>query len=70
METTTYTVSGMTCSHCASSVDAELRRIAGVRAVDVELDGGIVTITSDGPVAESAVAAAVEEAGYVLERSS
>jgi copper chaperone len=70
MEITTYIVSGMTCSHCVSAVDVEIRRIPGVRDVDVRLDGGVVTITSDRPIEESAVVAAVDEAGYVLARSS
>jgi copper chaperone len=64
--TATYTVTGMTCSHCVSAVDAELRRIPGVREVEVRLDGGQVTVTSDGPVQRAAVAAAVDEAGYEL----
>lgn len=70
MTTETYTVSGMTCSHCVSAVDAELRRIPGVRDVDVQLDGGVVTLSSDEPVDAAAVAAAVDEAGYTLAGTS
>lgn len=68
--TETYTVSGMTCSHCVSAVDSELRRVPGVREVEVLLDGGLVTVTSDGPLEHAAVAAAVDEAGYELGGSS
>ncbi len=35
-------------------------------AVDVVLETGAVTITSDQPVDDAAVRAAVEEAGYQL----
>lgn len=65
-------VTGMTCSHCVMSVTEELTSIEGVEDVSVELNaGGVsrVTIRSSGPVARSAVQAAVEEAGYSLARS-
>ncbi|GLZ27851.1 metal-binding protein [Lentzea sp. NBRC 105346] len=66
MAETTYTVQGMTCGHCAGSVTEEVSRISGVQSVDVDLPTGKVTITSDEPVAEDAVRAAVAEAGYHL----
>jgi copper chaperone len=65
---TTYTVTGMTCSHCVNSVDAEIRQIPGVTDVKVDLASGAVTVTSDAPLDEPAVAAAVDEAGYELAR--
>ena len=64
----TYTVTGMTCSHCVSSVDAELRQIPGVTDVQVDLASGAVTVTSDAPLDETAIAAAVDEAGYEVAR--
>jgi copper ion binding protein len=64
--TTTYRVNGMTCGHCVSSVSSEVSRIDGVTAVDVELETGTVTVTSDQPIQESDVRAAVEEAGYEM----
>jgi copper chaperone len=64
----TYTVTGMTCSHCVNSVDAEVRRLPGVTDVRVDLSSGAVTVTSDQPLDEAAVAAAVDEAGYELVR--
>lgn len=64
--TATYTVSGMTCSHCVSSVTEEVTGIPGVTDVQVDLASGAVTITSEAPVEESAVKAAVDEAGYEL----
>ncbi|MFL6073795.1 MAG: heavy-metal-associated domain-containing protein [Mycobacteriales bacterium] len=62
----TYTVSGMTCGHCVSSVTAEVSAIPGVAHVDVDLPTGVVTVTSAAPLPEAAVAAAVAEAGYEL----
>ena len=64
----TYTVTGMTCSHCVNSVDAEIRQLPGVTDVQVDLPSGAVTVTSDQPLDETAVAAAIDEAGYELVR--
>jgi copper chaperone len=66
--TATYTVSGMTCGHCVSSVTEEVATIPGVTDVQVDLASGAVTITSDNPVEDAAVRAAVDEAGYELVR--
>lgn len=61
--TKTYTVTGMTCSHCVDAVGAEVGRIPGVTDVRVDLPTGVVTVTGEQPV-DDAVAAAVDEAGY------
>ncbi|UQU67493.1 cation transporter [Couchioplanes caeruleus] len=63
-----YTVTGMTCSHCVNSVSSEIKQIPGVTDVQVDLSSGSVTVTSDQPLDEDAVAAAVDEAGYELAR--
>jgi copper chaperone len=65
----TYHVNGMTCGHCVASVTEELEELTGVRDVHVDLVAGgtsTVTVTSDQPLADEAVAAAVAEAGYRL----
>jgi copper chaperone len=64
--TQTYTVTGMTCGHCVASVTEEVQEIPGVENVDVVLETGNLTITSAEPVADEAIQAAVEEAGYQL----
>ncbi|TDD54525.1 copper chaperone [Nonomuraea terrae] len=66
MSTTTYTVKGMTCGHCVSSVKEEVGEVAGVTKVEVDLASGLLTVDSDGPVDPAKIAAAVEEAGYAL----
>ena len=65
-ETRTYTVTGMTCGHCVASVTEEISEIEGVAGVDVVLETGAVTVTSEQPLDDAAVRAAVEEAGYQL----
>ena len=62
----TYTVTGMTCAHCVSSVTEEVQEIPGVDNVDVVLETGALTVTSSQSLDDSAVRAAVEEAGYQL----
>jgi copper chaperone CopZ len=64
--TQSYTVTGMTCGHCVASVTEEVQEIAGVEDVAVDLATGAVTVTSAEPLDETAVRAAVEEAGYSL----
>lgn len=69
MSTTTYAVTGMTCSHCVQAVTEEVGRIAGVRHVEVDLvpaGASQVTITSDAAPAREDVREAVDEAGYEL----
>lgn len=69
MVTETYPVSGMTCGHCVASVDDELRALSGVTDVRVSLVAGgtsEVTVTSESPLPRESVAAAIDEAGYVL----
>ncbi len=65
-QTNTYTVTGMTCGHCVSSVTEEVQEIPGVEDVQVVLETGAVTITSTDPIDSAAIKAAVEEAGYPL----
>ena len=64
MSTASYTVVGMTCGHCVDAVTEEVSTVPGVTTVDVDLASGGLTVTSAEPVDESAVRAAVEEAGY------
>jgi copper chaperone len=64
MATSTYTVTGMTCGHCVSSVKSEIGKIDGVTSVDVDLASGAVQVDSAAPLADADIVAAVDEAGY------
>ncbi len=66
MSTATYTVVGMTCQHCVSSVTEEVGQLPGVTDVDVDLGTGALVVTSDPTMDVAAVRSAVEEAGYQL----
>ena len=52
MASATYQVTGMTCEHCVHAVASELKILAGVGDVTVDLVPGgtsAVTVTSDDP---------------------
>src|SRR5918997_6538538 len=64
---TALSVTGMTCGHCVSAVTRELKGVAGVQDVGVELHAGqtsSVRVISNLPVSEGSLREAVDEAGY------
>ena len=66
MASATYQVTGMTCEHCVHAVTGELTNLDGVTDVSVDLVPGgksAVTVTSEAPLPEHAVVAALDEAG-------
>ena len=63
---TTINVSGMTCGHCVSAVTMELSLLPSVTEVDVDLESGQVTITSDTALEPAQLATTIDEAGYEL----
>jgi copper chaperone len=66
MATTSYKVTGMSCEHCVNAVTSELHGLDGVSAVTVDLvpNGvSLVTVTSDQPLVDETVIAALDEAG-------
>ena len=63
MSTLTYNVPGVSCAHCQSAITEEVEALAGVEAVDVDLQTKVVTVTGD-PLDEQAIIAAIDEAGY------
>jgi copper chaperone len=62
--TTKINVDGMSCGHCVISVTKEVRKLDGVTDVDVDVVSGTVQVTSDGPLEEADLHAAIDEAGY------
>lgn len=62
MNVTTYTVQGMTCGHCVSTVKTAAGSVPGAHGVEVDLAAGTVTVT--GTQSDTAVAQAVSAAGY------
>ncbi|MET8290666.1 heavy-metal-associated domain-containing protein [Streptomyces sp. NPDC048448] len=64
--TAVYQVTGMSCGHCEGSVSGEISAIAGVSSVQAVAATGEVTVVSVAPLDETAVRAAVDEAGFEL----
>ncbi|MEV0065636.1 MULTISPECIES: heavy-metal-associated domain-containing protein [unclassified Amycolatopsis] len=62
-----YTVSGMSCGHCAQSVTEEITDLPGVESVEVDVETGRVVVRSAEELTEDVVRGAVEEAGYTYE---
>jgi copper chaperone CopZ len=61
-----YRVPGMHCNHCERAVKEELERVAGVEAVQVDLDTKTVVVSgSDLP--DGTLRAAIAQAGYEAE---
>ncbi len=64
--TTTYNVEGMSCEHCVHAVTTEVKGVANVTDVAIDLSDGRVTVTSTAPLDDAVIAAAIDEAGYEL----
>ena len=61
----TYSVPGMSCGHCKAAVEQELRGVAGVETVEVDLDTKLVTVGGAG-LSDADLRAAIDEAGYAV----
>jgi copper chaperone len=62
-----FSVPGVSCAHCEAAIVEEVRRVPGVSAVEVDLAAKRVAVTGAG-LDETAVRAAIEAAGYDVER--
>ena len=62
-QTARFLVPGMTCDHCKLSVSEEVGELAGVEAVEVDLDSKLVTVHGRD-LSDDAIRAAIDEAGY------
>jgi copper chaperone len=65
---TTLTVSDMTCSGCANTVEQAIKSVDPTARVKVDLDTKKVTIDSDKPAAP--FADAVNDVGYTAQVSA
>ncbi|HEX8159345.1 MAG TPA: heavy-metal-associated domain-containing protein [Solirubrobacteraceae bacterium] len=65
LPTRTYTVEGMSCGHCRMSVMEEVLQVTGVRAVDVDLDSGRLTVAGE-TFDDEAIRGAVDDAGFAV----
>lgn len=62
-----YELEGLTCGHCAASVEKAVSTVDGVNSAAIELGpGGLSRLVVSGTVAEAAVRDAVTSAAYSL----
>ena len=64
VSTRSISVTGMTCDHCASAVQAEISRLPGVTGAEVDVAAGTVCVSGDPLPGDTQLRGAVEEAGY------
>lgn len=62
-EKVTYNVPAIHCAHCGAAITEEVSEVAGVESVDVDVETKVVTIHGES-LDETALRAAIEEAGY------
>ncbi len=60
--TRVWSVPGVSCGHCKTAIETELGRVAGVVTADVDVAAKTVTVV--GSADDTAVVAAIDEAGY------
>jgi copper chaperone len=63
-----FSVTGMTCGHCVSSVSSEIGKVVGVDGVEVDLESGRVAVAGDG-FSDEQIRVAVDDAGSVVTNS-
>lgn len=65
-ETRSYRGPGMSRAHRERAVSEEVSRVAGVEAVEVDLEAKLVSVRG-ASVSDAAERAAIDEAGYEVE---
>jgi copper chaperone len=59
----TYSVPGISCSHCGQAISSEVGKVAGVTGVDVDIEARTVAVQGSA-VDDASVRTAIVEAGY------
>ncbi len=62
--TQNFTVSDMSCQHCANAITQEVAKLPGVHNVVVDLQQQQVRVDADEQVATEAILASINAAGY------
>jgi copper chaperone len=63
MDELRYSVPGISCAHCGHAISSEVGKVEGVASVDVDIEARTVAVHGVA-VSDSAVRAAIVEAGY------
>jgi len=65
MEELTYYVPDVSCAHCQSAITAEVKKVAGVASVDVNLDFKLVSVQGEA-LNDAKIRVAIDDAGYEI----
>lgn len=69
METITLNAPDISCGHCVATVEEAVGKLEGVQTVSASSDSKDVNVTYDaGQINVSAITAALEDAGYPVQR--
>lgn len=60
----TVKIGGMTCDHCATSIDEALRRVSGVVESATSYHSGEARVVTDASVDGASLASAITKKGY------
>jgi copper ion binding protein len=63
MEELTYTVPGISCSHCTQAIETEVGLVRGVDTVSADVESKRVVVRGEA-LDDRAIRAAIDEAGY------
>jgi len=63
MATHTYLVPTISCGHCKAAIESEVTKVAGVTAVDVDIEAKTVKVEGGD---DTAVREAIDEAGFAI----
>jgi copper chaperone CopZ len=63
MGTATYNVPDISCDHCKRAIEGEVKNVAGVTMVEVDVATKTVRVEAE-PLDEQAIVHAIDEAGY------
>ena len=68
METVVLKVKGMSCENCKKAITRAINIFEGYESSKIDLEKGIVEIEFDAPATVSGFIAAIEDAGYTVEK--
>jgi copper chaperone CopZ len=64
MNTTTYTVPNISCSHCVHTIQTELGEVTGVKTVKADLATKKVVVTYEAPATNESLVKLLTEIDY------
>jgi copper ion binding protein len=64
MTKVTYSIPNISCMHCVHTIKTEVGELAGVKAVDADVDTKQATIQFDAPATEEAIKKLLAEIDY------